>query len=206
MFFIPPRPPPPPPPATTLGEKTRIWATEVIFLLLRTTWPYYSNLTQNCKFIFPLQRGSCVRALLFEWWSVQQSDARSVGRNQVVEINPKVERQSGEMMIGPAAITRKMNREPSKRLECRKKGGSVSFLVSDFSKEGTKERWLRPLVCQPSREMCISRAQAHHHSNILLSLLFPACFFLSLSQLWGHIFFANLLSAKSFASQPAQNT
>ena len=64
-----------------------------------------------------------------------------MGRNQVVEINPKVERQSGEMMIGPAAITRKMNREPSKRLECRKKGGSVSFLVSDFSKEGTKERY-----------------------------------------------------------------
>ena len=148
-------------------------------MLLRTAWPYYSNPTQNCKFIFPLQRGSCVRALLFDWWSVQQSDEGSVGRNQVVEINPKVERQSGEMMIGPAAITRKMNREPSKRLECRKKGGSVSFLVSDFSKEGTKERWLRRLVCQPSREMCISRAQAHHHSNLLLSLLFPACFFLS---------------------------
>ena len=85
-------------------------------------------------------------------------------------------------MIGPAAITRKMNREPSNRLECHKKGGSVSFLVSDFSKEGTKERWLRRLVCQPSREMCISRAQAHHHSNILLSLLFPVSFFLSLSQ------------------------
>ena len=125
-------------------------------MLLRTTWPYYSNLTQNCKFIFPLQRGSCVRALLFDWWSVQQSDEGSVGRNQVVEINPKVERQSGRMMIGLAAITRKMNREPSKRLECRKKGGSVSFLVSDFSKEGTKERLP---VCQPSREMCISRAQ-----------------------------------------------
>ena len=29
----PPPPPPPPPPATTLGEKTRIWATEVIFLV-----------------------------------------------------------------------------------------------------------------------------------------------------------------------------
>ena len=125
-----------------------------------------------------------MRALLFDWWSVQQSEARSVGRNQVVEINPKVERQSGRMMIGLAAITRKMNREPSKRLECRKKGGSVSFLVSDFSKEGTKERWLRRLpVCQPSREMCISRAQAHHHSNLLLSLLFPGSFFLSLSQL-----------------------
>ena len=132
--------------------------------MLRTAWPYYSNLTQNCKFIFPLQRGSCVRALLFDWWSVQQSDERSVGRNQVVEINPKVERQSGEMMIGPAAITRKMNREPSKRVECRKKGGSVSFLVSDFSKEGTKERWLRRLPVCPSANRvgrCVSRVPSH---------------------------------------------
>ena len=56
-----------------------------------------------------------MRALLFDWWSVQQSDEGSVGRNQVVEINPKVERQSGEMMIGLAAITRKMNPEPSNK-------------------------------------------------------------------------------------------